>query len=155
MVTPPSLSFDIPEGVELGKYTLSWTWFNRIGNREMYMNCAPITITSEYINHNMPAIPQKDAKVAEKRSNSFPPIFVANIGNNCTTPEGFDIRFPQAGNYVEQKGDSSNILPDNIPVCFATTTSNIHSTHSSEPSSDTRVTSIADSSFRTCPSEDR
>ena len=30
--------FAIPEGIEAGKYTIAWTWFNRIGNREMYMN---------------------------------------------------------------------------------------------------------------------
>ncbi|KAJ5708172.1 CAZyme family AA11 [Penicillium malachiteum] len=38
------LDFAIPEKIHSGKYTLAWTWFNRIGDREMYMNCAPITV---------------------------------------------------------------------------------------------------------------
>jgi hypothetical protein len=157
MVIPTSLSFGIPEGIEPGKYTLAWTWFNRIGNRKMYMNCAPITIAGKDVNRNTPARPQKDTKVAEKKATSFPPMFVANIGSNCTTPEGFDIRFPQAGNFVERKGDSSNILPNNIPVCSASATSDIDdgSPSSAQPYesiSDARVTPAADSSSNTCSS---
>ena len=41
---PSDLNFTIPDGIESGKYTLAWTWFNRVGNREMYMNCAPVTV---------------------------------------------------------------------------------------------------------------
>ncbi len=38
--------FDIPIPKELknGKATFAWTWFNVFGNREMYMNCAPVEI---------------------------------------------------------------------------------------------------------------
>ncbi|KKY29572.1 hypothetical protein UCDDA912_g10510 [Diaporthe ampelina] len=35
----------IPEGIRNSENaTFAFTWFNRIGNREMYMNCAPVTI---------------------------------------------------------------------------------------------------------------
>ena len=35
----------IPEGTRNSENaTFAFTWFNRIGNREMYMNCAPVTI---------------------------------------------------------------------------------------------------------------
>ncbi|KAK2882503.1 hypothetical protein FQN49_000269, partial [Arthroderma sp. PD_2] len=37
--------FQIPSHIAPGEYTLAWTWFNRIGNREMYMNCAPVEVT--------------------------------------------------------------------------------------------------------------
>jgi hypothetical protein len=30
--------FSIPSGIAPGDYVLAWTWFNKIGNREMYMN---------------------------------------------------------------------------------------------------------------------
>jgi hypothetical protein len=36
----------VPEGMPSGKYTFAWTWFNRRGGRrEMYMNCAPISVS--------------------------------------------------------------------------------------------------------------
>ncbi|XHG04206.1 hypothetical protein AWENTII_007484 [Aspergillus wentii] len=36
--------FKIPENAKEGNALLSWTWFNKVGNREMYMNCAQVTI---------------------------------------------------------------------------------------------------------------
>ncbi|KAJ5651579.1 uncharacterized protein N7484_005302 [Penicillium longicatenatum] len=80
------LDFAIPEGVNSGKYTLAWTWFNRIGNRQMYMNCAPITVASDS--------PQQSYKSIQKQRPNFPPMFIANI-NGCITKENVDIRFPQ------------------------------------------------------------
>ena len=38
-------SFSIPKDFPNGVSTLAWVWYNRIGNRELYMNCAPITVT--------------------------------------------------------------------------------------------------------------
>lgn len=35
--TPATFQYKIPEAVAPGDYTLAWTWFNKIGNREMYM----------------------------------------------------------------------------------------------------------------------
>ena len=32
--------YKIPEEVPNGNYTFGWTWYNNIGNREIYMNCA-------------------------------------------------------------------------------------------------------------------
>ncbi|KAJ5295827.1 hypothetical protein PENANT_c001G01890 [Penicillium antarcticum] len=36
--------FDIPSDAPAGDALFAWTWFNKVGNREMYMNCAMITI---------------------------------------------------------------------------------------------------------------
>ena len=36
--------FEIPEDAPSGEALLAWTWFNKVGNREMYMNCAMVTI---------------------------------------------------------------------------------------------------------------
>ena len=59
----------------------AWTWFNEIGNREMYMNCAVVTITGG---------PDGDLS-------SLPDAFTANIGNGCTTAAGADVAFPDPG----------------------------------------------------------
>lgn len=102
------LPFTIPEGIQPGKYTLAWTWFNKIGNREMYMNCAPITVAKmplDPLSRNM-----VDAPV-------FPPMFVANI-NGCMTTEGVDISFPEPGGFVEPKRQAGKRPEEGEPVCI-------------------------------------
>jgi hypothetical protein len=37
-------TFQIPPDAPTGDALLAWTWFNKVGNREMYMNCAMVTI---------------------------------------------------------------------------------------------------------------
>ncbi|KAJ5183005.1 hypothetical protein N7492_000621 [Penicillium capsulatum] len=108
-------NFTIPEGIEAGKYTLAWTWFNRIGNREMYMNCAPINVKSGASKRDT------DIEKIEKRSANFPPMFVANV-NGCTTKESIDIRFPQPGDEVERDGQESNLAPEGQAACTGTAT---------------------------------
>ncbi|KAJ5976455.1 hypothetical protein N7481_010162 [Penicillium waksmanii] len=101
------LPFTIPEGIQPGKYTLAWTWFNKLGNREMYMNCAPITVT------NAPLDPPS-RNVAD--APAFPSMFVANI-NGCMTTEGVDISFPEPGNFVESKRQVEKRPEESGPVC--------------------------------------
>ncbi|KAF7597127.1 hypothetical protein BBP40_009465 [Aspergillus hancockii] len=112
MINPTEFSYTIPEGIEPGKYTLAWTWFNRIGNREMYMNCAPITVADGSVE----ASGGTEDRVVRKRSTSYPPLFVANI-NGCITKEGVDIRFPNPGDNVEYAGNPSNLAPDGSVAC--------------------------------------
>lgn len=105
---PYTFDFAIPESITPGKYTLAWTWFNRFGNREMYMNCAPITVTS--------GSAKRSKGEAQNDSSNFPPMFVANI-NGCITQEGVDIRFPQPGENVEYKGQITNLAPKDEAAC--------------------------------------
>ncbi|OJJ07954.1 hypothetical protein ASPVEDRAFT_89188 [Aspergillus versicolor CBS 583.65] len=102
-------SFTIPDSFEDGKYTLAWTWFNRIGNREMYMNCAPITLSGGGSSK------RSDESAVKKRAEEYPPLFIANI-NGCQTKEKKSIRFPNPGDDVESLNES-HLLADASSVC--------------------------------------
>ena len=41
-----SYSFDLPENARGNDVTVFWTWINRIGNREYYMECADVTVAT-------------------------------------------------------------------------------------------------------------
>jgi hypothetical protein len=105
--------FQVPSGIAPGQYTLAWTWFNRIGNREMYMNCAPMKVTGGTSSKR--EVVEEQTTAISKRS-SFPPLFVANV-NGCTTKEGVDIRFPDPGASVEYDGQPSNLQPVGQAAC--------------------------------------
>ncbi|CAH0005172.1 unnamed protein product [Clonostachys byssicola] len=85
---PYTYSFKIPEDLAAGQYVFAWTWFNKVGNREMYMNCAPVTVTG--------------SGGSEGFLSTLPDMFKANIGNGCSTPANTDVEFPNPGNEVEQ-----------------------------------------------------
>ncbi|KAI1913908.1 hypothetical protein LOZ65_005741 [Ophidiomyces ophidiicola] len=95
-------SFTVPRDVPPGNAILAWTWFNKVGNREMYMNCAHIIII----------------KAKKRRQNnhsvftSLPRIFIANIRGEkqCKTKEGADIKFPELGLDVEYGSDGHKTL---------------------------------------------
>ncbi|KEQ75657.1 hypothetical protein M436DRAFT_12732, partial [Aureobasidium namibiae CBS 147.97] len=79
--------FQIPEGMKNGNATLAWTWFNKIGNREMYMNCAPISISG--------------GSDDDTFYNNLPELFVANIPGQCKFDDGsFVVGFPDPGKFV-------------------------------------------------------
>jgi hypothetical protein len=85
-----SFNFNVPSDAPQGAALFAWTWFNEVGNREMYMDCASVIITGS-----------TSAKRASKRAgtsfSSRPSLFVANLGNGCTTIETTDLTFPDPG----------------------------------------------------------
>ncbi|KAK1778235.1 hypothetical protein QBC45DRAFT_414824 [Copromyces sp. CBS 386.78] len=89
LATPFGYQFPIPGDIPTGNATIAWTWLNKIGNREFYMNCAPVTLTGN----------------GGDKSNweSLPNMLVANIPsiNNCRTKEGRDYKFPNPGKSVD------------------------------------------------------
>ena len=86
----PSYSFTVPKDAPNGnKVLLAWTWFNEVGNREMYMNCAVVDIVGGSYSGTL----------------NTPDIFRANtFGGPCITPEGVDFVFPNPGDSVEYGG---------------------------------------------------
>ncbi|KAI9880050.1 MAG: hypothetical protein M1830_005782 [Pleopsidium flavum] len=101
-----TFDYSIPEGIAPGDYTLAWTWFNKIGNREMYMNCAPITVTGG--SGKRDEIPEERDDFT-KRDTSFPAMFVANVGNGCGTEESHDLIFPNPGTSLQIIGSVGNM----------------------------------------------
>jgi hypothetical protein len=90
--------YTIPAGIAPGQYTIAWSWVNKIGNREFYMNCGPATITAAKKKRYAP-----EPKVS-KRQTSFPAMFLANmasVDNGCITVEGQDTLYPDPGSSVQ------------------------------------------------------
>lgn len=90
-------SFDIPipAGIQNAENaTFAFTWFNKIGNREMYMNCAPVSIVGG-----------TDDK---EFMDSLPPVFQANIPGQCTTGEsGQLLNIPNPGKFGKVNAEPS------------------------------------------------
>jgi hypothetical protein len=84
-----NFTFTIPPEVPNGRLTMAWTWFNKSGNREMYMNCAPIEVSGG----------------SGDGLDSLPDMAVANIGGeSCATQPLFDYTFANPGKYVTTAG---------------------------------------------------
>jgi hypothetical protein len=67
-------NFDLPDDAPGGKMTVFWTWVNRIGNREYYMECTDVTVN----NGNSPN------KFAELKGTE---LLVVNLPGYPTVPE--------------------------------------------------------------------
>ncbi|KAJ9052185.1 hypothetical protein DSO57_1036758 [Entomophthora muscae] len=70
----------IPKDAPNGNVTFAWTWFNKKGNREIYMNCADITITGG----------SNSGTITGKK------MVVANWPGYPTFPEGFANNYGKA-----------------------------------------------------------
>ncbi|KAF9882598.1 hypothetical protein FE257_006092 [Aspergillus nanangensis] len=87
---PESLqyTFHIPEDAPHGPALLTWTWFNKIGNREMYMNCAQVSIQG-------PPANAKPGTTIEGEEVNFPMPSddidgsVQGVGYQCNAPTAF------------------------------------------------------------------
>ncbi|KAK4455128.1 hypothetical protein QBC34DRAFT_490228 [Podospora aff. communis PSN243] len=88
--------FTIPSDAQPGTAIFAWTWFNQIGNREMYMNCAPVTIGG--------GSAKREISPRAAAFSARPQIFQANIGNGCSTLESSAVTFPNPGPDVKDNG---------------------------------------------------
>lgn len=102
---PFAYDFTIPADLAAGEYVLAWSWLNRIGNREFYMNCAPITVTG--------------SGGSDGFLDTLPDMTVANLAsvNQCATKENFDYRFANPGNEVEEGNTAANEFETLDAVC--------------------------------------
>ena len=80
-----TFTFAIPDAVSPANYTLAWTWFNKIGQREMYMNCAPVTVTASAAKRRRGRRTRALGQRADDGMDSLPDMFRANSGNGCST----------------------------------------------------------------------
>ncbi|KAL7276819.1 hypothetical protein RUND412_000160 [Rhizina undulata] len=88
------IQFKVPAGLPAGKAIVAWTWFNKSGNREMYMKCATVTIGG--------------SETSKAAFEALPEMFRANSGNGCTVPEGVDaIKFKNPGPYFVGSGTTT------------------------------------------------
>lgn len=142
--------FTVPSDAPSGEALLAWSWFNKVGNREMYMNCAQVNIGSggDSQSHKMVDNAGDDDDLEannatahaanDKGFDSLPPMFIANVNGpgKCKTVEGKDVNFPKPGPSVEGSvegkgykcdGDANFLASDS----GSSTTSSSNSTESS------------------------
>lgn len=61
-------SFTVPSDAPSGDALLAWTWFNKVGNREMYMNCAMVTVGGSSNGNKTEAKPPTHKKTKDKQT---------------------------------------------------------------------------------------
>lgn len=90
----------MPSNIPDGQYSFAWTWINKVGNREFYMNCAPVQVGSG-------SGSASTASVAQALG-SLPDMFVANLpATECSTKENEDFNYPNPGQaLIEGNGAS-------------------------------------------------
>lgn len=98
----PEYQFTIPADTPSSNNALlSWSWFNKIGNREMYQNCGRVTIEGSAPGRH------RRAEISKRAFSDLPDMFTCNIGNGCTTKEGTNVEFPNPGTDVVRGEGSS------------------------------------------------
>jgi len=82
-------SFTIPVDTPNGNPIFAWTWYNKEGNRELYMDGVSVTIVPPV---RRPQTPHGEGAEKAIPFSSLPKFFKANIGNACITIEGKEDR---------------------------------------------------------------
>lgn len=90
--------FTVPSDAPAGAAVFAWSWFNQVGNREMYMNCASVNIGGA----------GKKKRGSTQSFSSRPDMFVANVGKGCGTTEGTDLMFPNPGPDVDMSSQKTS-----------------------------------------------
>jgi hypothetical protein len=78
LISGMEYSFDLPSNIPSGDITVFWTWVNRLGNREYYMECADITVNNPNGNNSPVEIQGKE-------------LLVVNILGKTIIPENFPV----------------------------------------------------------------
>ncbi|KAJ9086610.1 hypothetical protein DSO57_1002332 [Entomophthora muscae] len=76
-----SFPVQIPKNFPSGRAVFAWVWNNRVGNREMYMNCADIEITGgSGTSYTGPELLIANFNVPGKKVHRFPAGFADDFG---------------------------------------------------------------------------
>ncbi|TQV90505.1 extracellular protein [Cordyceps javanica] len=94
----PTWEFVLPGDTPAGSALFAWSWFNKFGNQEMYMNCAHVTIDGGN---------SSTTTVEETYMKQRPVLLAANVGNGCGTVEGFDLAFPHPGPAISSASENT------------------------------------------------
>jgi hypothetical protein len=94
---PKTLTYDftVPSYAPSGEALFAWTWQNKIGNREFYMDCAVVQIDSAEGG-------QQRRQDSSETIDSLPGIWKADLQsvNDCATVEGENPVYPRPGSDV-------------------------------------------------------
>lgn len=97
-----SFGFQLPTDTPASDEALfAWTWQNKVGNKEMYMNCAVVKIHGG---------DDGDGGAEKALFADRPAIFEANIGNGCGTVSNRNVKYPNTGPDVDVN-DSAAVPP--------------------------------------------
>jgi len=96
----PEIDVKMPDDLPSGQYTFAWSWLNKVGNREFYMNCAPIQVGT--------------ASEASSASGdvssvlgSMPDMFTINLpATECSNTIFQDFQYPNPGTSVVTAPDA-------------------------------------------------
>jgi hypothetical protein len=89
----PPLPFTIPTELPNGEMSMAWTWSNKVGNREFYMNCAAVEISGG----------AKDDTAFDALPDMA--VNIDGVGKTpCTTKEEYDYLYENPGKYVTKNG---------------------------------------------------
>ncbi|KAI9754684.1 MAG: hypothetical protein M4579_004589 [Chaenotheca gracillima] len=120
--------FTLPDYTPGGSALFAWTWFNLVGNREMYMDCARVQIDNS-------------GSSSQSKFKSLPNMYVANVGDkgDCTTVESQQLVFNDPGTEVIYGGGVTKSSPKAPGVCTGgndgSSDSDSGSSDSAEPTS--------------------
>lgn len=114
---PETLTYDftVPSYAPSGEALFAWTWQNKIGNREFYMDCAVVQIDSADEG-------QQKRQDSLDSMNSLPGIWKADLQsvNDCATVEGENPVYPHPGPDVEYSDGMDSSSPATEGDCDAT-----------------------------------
>ncbi|RMZ72281.1 glycoside hydrolase [Pyrenophora seminiperda CCB06] len=92
-----SYDFVLPDSIPNGNATFAWTWMSKLsGGPELYMNCAPISVTG--------------GASDKTKFEALPDMLKINIDESCRSVANFAVQFPNPGQNVI-KGATNDLKP--------------------------------------------
>ncbi|KAI1331937.1 lytic polysaccharide monooxygenase [Xylariaceae sp. FL0255] len=121
LADPYTYKYTIPSNIPAGKATIGFSWLNRIGNREFYMNCGPVQLTG--------------TGGSQSNYDALPDMLVMNIGSHPQNQENYDYVYENPGNSVENNIGEFPVMTCGTSGCTVGDTSSSGSGSSDSSSS--------------------